>query len=173
MYHVSHVLLSEWVSEWVIVFFIAKSALLQLYQDQSNFSMRSWWGSFCTRPTRLVYLFVVLAGWNNSPRIDMSPPLGNIIQIPSQPVFALSAYCCVLSGEATNTNVIVFGCTRSGIEPTIYALKASTFTITSPILLYALLKYKLRIKRTNAYTLSKGKHFHEHFRCLNLTKLYN
>ena len=50
----------------------------------------------------------------------MSPPLGHIIQIPSQPVFALSAYCCVLSGEATNTNVIVFGCTRSGIEPTIY-----------------------------------------------------
>jgi hypothetical protein len=96
-------LIFYWVSEWVIVFFIAKSALLQLYQDQSKFSMRSWWGPFCTRPTRLVYLFVVLTGWNNSSRIDMSPPLGHIIQIPSQPVFALSAYCCVLSGEATNS----------------------------------------------------------------------
>jgi hypothetical protein len=28
--------------------------------------------------------------------------------------------CCVLSGQATNTNFIVFGLTRSGLEPTIY-----------------------------------------------------
>jgi hypothetical protein len=27
-------------------------------------------------------------------------PLGHIILIPSQPVCALSPYCCVLSGEA-------------------------------------------------------------------------
>jgi hypothetical protein len=47
-------------------------------------------------------------------------PLGYIILIPSQPVFALSPYCCVLSGEATNTNFIVFGFTRSGLERTIY-----------------------------------------------------
>jgi hypothetical protein len=42
--------------------------------------------------------------------------LGHIILIPSQPVFALSPKCCVLSGEATNTNFIVFGLTRSVIE---------------------------------------------------------
>jgi hypothetical protein len=35
----------------------------------------------------------------------------------SQPVFAL---CCVLSEEATHTNCIVFGLTRSGLKPTIY-----------------------------------------------------
>jgi hypothetical protein len=58
-----------------------------------------------------------------------------------------------------------------GSNPRSTALKTSTFTITSPILLYALLKYKLRIKRTNAYTLSKGKHFHEHVRYLNLTTI--
>ena len=40
--------------------------------------------------------------------------------IPSQPVFALSPQCCVLSGEATNNNVIVFGLTRPGLEPAIY-----------------------------------------------------
>jgi hypothetical protein len=34
--------------------------------------------------------------------------LGHIILIPSQPVFVLSPYCCVLSGKATNTNFIVF-----------------------------------------------------------------
>ena len=47
-------------------------------------------------------------------------PLGHIILIPSHPVFALSSYCCVLSEEATNTNVIVFGLTQSGLKQTIY-----------------------------------------------------
>ena len=36
-------------------------------------------------------------------------PLGHIITIPSQPVFAVTPQCCVLSGEAANTNFIVFG----------------------------------------------------------------
>ena len=47
-------------------------------------------------------------------------PVGHIILIPSQPVFALSPWCCMLSGKATNFNFIVFGLTRPGIEPTIY-----------------------------------------------------
>ena len=47
-------------------------------------------------------------------------PLGHIILIPSQPVFALSPECCVLSGEARNTNCIAFGLTRPGLEPAIY-----------------------------------------------------
>ena len=34
-------------------------------------------------------------------------PLGHIILIPSQPVFALSPECCMLRGEATHTNCIV------------------------------------------------------------------
>jgi hypothetical protein len=33
----------------------------------------------------------------------------HIILIPSQPVFALSSKCCVVSAEATNTNLMVFG----------------------------------------------------------------
>jgi hypothetical protein len=40
-------------------------------------------------------------------------PLWHIILILSQPVFAHTPYCCVLSGEATNTNFIVFGLTRT------------------------------------------------------------
>ena len=46
--------------------------------------------------------------------------LRHIILIPSQQVFALSPKCCMLSGEATNTNLIVFGLTRLGLEATIY-----------------------------------------------------
>jgi hypothetical protein len=51
----------------------------------SLFSMRWWWGPLCTRPTHWVVFFIVLAHWNNS-----VAPLGHIILIPSQPVFALS-----------------------------------------------------------------------------------
>jgi hypothetical protein len=47
-------------------------------------------------------------------------PLRHIILIPSQSVFALNPSCCVLSGEATNTNFKVFGLTRSLLEHTIY-----------------------------------------------------
>jgi hypothetical protein len=61
--------------------------------------------------------FIMLAHWNNSTQIDIVALLWHIILIPSQPVFALSPQCCVLSGEATNTNFIVFGLTHSGLEP--------------------------------------------------------
>jgi hypothetical protein len=33
---------------------------------------------------------------------------------------SLCSFSCVLSGEATNTNFIVFDLTRPGLEPTIY-----------------------------------------------------
>ena len=39
----------------------------------------------------LSWIFILLAHWNNSPRIDMSPPHGHIILIPSQSVFAISS----------------------------------------------------------------------------------
>jgi hypothetical protein len=54
----------------------------------------------------------------------VAPP-GHIILIPSRPVFALSPYCCVLSGEATNTNLIVFGLARPELEPTIYRIRGA------------------------------------------------
>ena len=47
-------------------------------------------------------------------------PLGHIILILSQPVFALIPSCFILSEEATHTNFIVFGLTRPEHEPTIY-----------------------------------------------------
>jgi hypothetical protein len=39
-------------------------------------------------------------------------PFGHIIRIPSQPVFAPTPECCLLSGEAAYTNVMMFGLTR-------------------------------------------------------------
>ena len=47
-------------------------------------------------------------------------PLGHIVLIPNQPVFALSPKCCVLRGKATNTNFVVFGLNKSVLEPWIY-----------------------------------------------------
>jgi hypothetical protein len=58
-------------------------------------------------------IFIVLAHWNNSPWIDMSPHSNTIIPIPT-------SLCCVFSGEATNTIFIVIGLTRLGFEPTTY-----------------------------------------------------
>jgi hypothetical protein len=45
---------------------------------------------------------------------------GHIILIPNQPVLDRSPYHCVISGEASNTNFIIFGLAQSGLEPTIY-----------------------------------------------------
>jgi TRAP-type C4-dicarboxylate transport system permease small subunit len=42
--------------------------------------------------------------------------LGHIILLSSQPVFALSPSCCMISGEATNSNCIAFGLSRPGIN---------------------------------------------------------
>ena len=49
--------------------------------------------------------------------------------ITNQPVFALTPYYCVLSGEATNTNFIVFGFTRPGLEHTIYNTRGVHTTV--------------------------------------------
>ena len=47
-------------------------------------------------------------------------PFGRIIQILSQPVFVFTPWCCVLSGEATTINFVVFGITKPVPESTSY-----------------------------------------------------
>ena len=71
-----------------------------------------WWGPLCT-------IFYSARSLKQSEHWHVAP-LGHIILIQSQPVFALSPYCYVFSEEAINTNFIVFDLTRSGLEPTIY-----------------------------------------------------
>ena len=61
-------------------------------------------------------------------------PLGHIILIQSQPVFDLSPYCCVFSGEATSTIFIVVGLTRQGLEPTIYRTREASTLAIKPLM---------------------------------------
>jgi hypothetical protein len=52
-------------------------------------------------------------------------PLGHIILIPSQPVFALSPNAACLAGKR-QISMLVFGLTQSGLKPQSTALEAST-----------------------------------------------
>jgi hypothetical protein len=56
--------------------------------------------------------------------------LRQIILILSQPVFALTPYCCVLSWETADTNFIVFGLILPRFEPTIYHKRGDHNNIT-------------------------------------------
>jgi len=79
--------------------------------------MRRWWYPLCTRPTPLRYSASSLKQQSVGRHVS---PLIHIILIPSQPIFALTPYCCLYSGKAANTNFIVCGLTRLWMEPTIY-----------------------------------------------------
>jgi hypothetical protein len=63
-----------------------------------------------TQNTR--WVFIVLAHWNNSPRVEMSLHWDTLFWFWANQS-AFSPYCCVLSGEATHINFIVFDLTRS------------------------------------------------------------
>ena len=83
-------MLSEWLSEWLLVLLNAKWAILQLYHGEKK---------------QTTGKYVV--------------SLGHFILIPGQPVFVLSPEYCVLSCEATYTNFIIFGLIRLELEPTV------------------------------------------------------
>jgi hypothetical protein len=110
---------SEWVSEWLL-----------LNTNSAIFSAISWWeqvnyqcddDDVCFVLDQHAELVFYSASSLKQPSAGRHVAiLGHIILIPSQPVFALSPKCCVLSREETNTNLKVFGFTRSGLEPTIY-----------------------------------------------------
>ena len=79
--------------------------------------MRGWWGPlFLDQHTGLAFYSASSPKQQSAGR--QVAPLGHIILIPSQPLFALSPKCAC--GEATNANFIVFGLTGRGLEPTVY-----------------------------------------------------
>jgi hypothetical protein len=103
------------VSEWLLL--NTNSAIFQLYYGENKLIFNE---------ARFVLDQHAELDFNSASSLKQQSagrhvaPLGHIILILSQPVFALSPYCCVLSGEATNTNFIVFGLIRLGLEPMIY-----------------------------------------------------
>jgi hypothetical protein len=80
--------------------------------------MRGWWCPLCTIPTFLDFHSASSLKQHSAGR-HVAPP-GHIILIPNKSVFAVTPWYCKSSGEAANTNFIVFGLIRPGIEPTIY-----------------------------------------------------
>jgi hypothetical protein len=60
-------------------------------------------------------------------------PFGHVILIPSQPVFALSFYWCVLRRKTTHTNFIVLGLISSGLEHRSPTLEGTTIIIAPPM----------------------------------------
>ena len=44
----------------------------------------------------------------------------HIFLIPNEQIFTLTPKCCVLSGEAANTNFMIVGLNRPGLKPMIY-----------------------------------------------------
>jgi hypothetical protein len=76
-------------------------------------------------------------------------PFGRIIQIRSQPVFVFTPWCCVLSGEATTINFVVFGWTRPVYDSTSYHTRGEhTILYTTDVVSYYL-RNKLKDRQYN------------------------
>ena len=61
----------EWASEWLL--FNANSAIFQLYHGENNLIFNEMMMRSALYETNMLsWIFIVLAHWNNSPRIDMS-----------------------------------------------------------------------------------------------------
>jgi hypothetical protein len=103
---------AQQLSEWLL-FNANSSAILQLYhynfqwdEDEVRFVLDQY-----------ANLDFYSASSLKQQSVDRHvAPIGHIVLIPSQPVLALSPYCCVLSGATTNTNFTVFGVTRLGVD---------------------------------------------------------
>ena len=111
--------MSQWLSEWLL--FIANSAIFQLYHGENKLifnemMMRS--ALFLTNT--LSWILIVLAHWNNSPRIDMSLHLDTLFWFRSNQslLFLLNAACLAEKKQIPILKSLVFN--RPGLEPTIY-----------------------------------------------------
>ena len=74
-----------------IAVWVRQLAIFQLYHGENELIFNEMMvRSALYKTNTLSWICIVLAHWNNNPRIDMSPRLGHIILIPSQSVFSLS-----------------------------------------------------------------------------------
>jgi hypothetical protein len=104
--------MNKWVSEWLL--FMARTSL---------FSTRWWWGPLCSRPTRWVGFFIVLAHWNNSPRVDMSLHSDTLVWFRANQslLFLLNAACLA---EKQQIPILMSLVWHDWARPTIYRRRA-------------------------------------------------
>ena len=60
------------LSEWVIIVQRQMTIFFSYVMERTSNILIRWWCSLCTRPTFLIWFFIVLAQWNNSPRVNIS-----------------------------------------------------------------------------------------------------
>jgi hypothetical protein len=88
----------------------------------SLFSTR-WWCPFCSRPTRWVGFFIVLAHWNNSPWVDMSLHSDTLVWFRANQslLFLLNAACLA---EKQHIPILMSLVWHDRARPTIYHRRA-------------------------------------------------
>ena len=87
---------SEWVSERLLLNAKWEIFQLQYISWQEHVTFHEMMMSTLYWYNMLSLNFIMLAHWNDSPLVDMSPPLGHIILISRQPVFAMLLYSFML-----------------------------------------------------------------------------
>jgi hypothetical protein len=120
------------LSEWLL--FNANSGILQLYISwREQCSMRWWWDPLCTRQTTLNLIFIVLAHWNNSPRIEISPHSDTLswFRANQSLIFLLNATCLSEKQQIPMSKSLIWP--DRGSNPRSTTLEASTLTITPPM----------------------------------------
>ena len=58
-------------SEWMIIV-KSQMTIFKLYQGENKLHSMKWWCLLCTQTNMLKWIFIVLAHWNKSLRVDMS-----------------------------------------------------------------------------------------------------
>ena len=86
--------MSKWASDWCST---PKQLCFSYIMARTRYNHIIMMMSALYMTSTLKLDLLVVAHWNNSQRVDnfVAPPW----HIPSKPVFPLSPYCCVLSGE--------------------------------------------------------------------------
>ena len=104
--------MSEEVSGWLL--FNATSAIFQLYHGDNKLIFNEM--MLRSALYTLSWIFIVLAHWNNSPQIDMSPHSDTLSRFRANQSLFFLLTAAYLAKKQQNTNFIVFGFTRSGLE---------------------------------------------------------
>jgi len=101
----------------MVVLFNAKCAIHQHSMARTSYiSTRRWIYPLCTRPTPLVgFFFIVLAYWNNSPKVFMSFTQKHCPDSKTTSIYSYTLILC-FNGEIANNIYLVFGSTRPRLD---------------------------------------------------------